>query len=30
MLDALAPAGVEDIAIPATPNRVWAAIRAAG
>jgi len=30
MLDALAPTGVEDIAIPATPNRVWAAIRAAG
>ncbi|MBD3678677.1 MAG: xanthine dehydrogenase family protein molybdopterin-binding subunit [Rhodobacteraceae bacterium] len=29
VLDALAPLGVEDIALPATPQRVWAAIQAA-
>jgi carbon-monoxide dehydrogenase large subunit len=30
VLDALAPAGVTDIDMPATPDKVWAAIRAAG
>jgi carbon-monoxide dehydrogenase large subunit len=28
VLDALAPFGVGDIAMPATPERVWQAIRA--
>ncbi len=30
ILDALAPLGVEDIAMPATPERIWQAIRRAG
>lgn len=30
ILDALAPLGVEDIALPATPERVWRAIQSAG
>jgi carbon-monoxide dehydrogenase large subunit len=30
VLDALAPLGVEDIDMPATPEKVWRAIRAAG
>jgi len=30
VLDALAPLGVHDIDMPATPERVWRAIRAAG
>ncbi len=30
VVDALAPFGVDDIDMPATPQRVWAAIRAAG
>jgi len=30
MLDALKPLGIEQIDMPATPARVWAAIRAAG
>jgi carbon-monoxide dehydrogenase large subunit len=29
ILDALAPLGVTDIALPATPERVWKAIRGA-
>ena len=29
ILDALAPLGVADIAIPATPERIWQAVRAA-
>jgi carbon-monoxide dehydrogenase large subunit len=29
VLDALAPLGVEEIDMPATPERIWAAIRAA-
>jgi len=28
-LDALAPLGVADVAMPATPERIWQAIRAA-
>jgi len=28
ILDALAPLGVEDISMPAIPNRVWQAIQA--
>ena len=30
ILDALAPLGVDEIQMPATPERVWQAIRAAG
>lgn len=30
MLDALAPLGVKDLQMPATPHRVWSAIQAAG
>jgi carbon-monoxide dehydrogenase large subunit len=29
VLDALRPLGVEDITMPASPHRVWAAIQAA-
>ncbi|MFX4223173.1 MAG: hypothetical protein ACMVO3_20700 [Thalassobaculum sp.] len=29
VLDALAPVGVTDIDMPATPDRIWAAIQAA-
>jgi len=30
VVDALAPSGVEDVDMPATPERVWAALRRAG
>ena len=30
ILDALAPLGIDDIAMPATPHRIWQAIREAG
>jgi len=29
IVDALAPLGVKDLQMPATPHRVWSAIRAA-
>jgi len=30
ILDALAPLGIADLPMPATPERIWRAIRAAG